>query len=168
MDPLSTPAAKERGHFSLARLLDWIGAIPDWKNVDQSNILNFIRTSRDAEVFTVVMNQLVAQDQDSLSTVLRVERKSLFSELPFPVFRTEIGNINGNSPNRHNKSQGLLRSRKKEIIGALLDRGQLDTVLIMLKTLDTGLRELREYSARPGKPSILWQACDSEHVDLVK
>ena len=143
--------------------------MPDWKNVDTSNILDFIRTSRDAAVFTVVMNQLVAQDLESLSMVLRVEIKALFSELPFPVFRTEIGNINRHSSNRQeDKSQGLLRSRKKEIIGTLLDRGQLDMVLIILKTLETGPRELRELSARPGMPSILWQACDSEHVELVK
>ena len=134
--------------------MDWIGKIRgDWIDLRRLGIctqstLDFFRTSRDATVFSVVMNQLVAQDQVSLSMGLRVARKALFSELPFSVFSAQVGNIKRDSHNRQDKSQGLLRSRQKDIIGALLDRGQLDTVLIMLKTLEAGLRELRELGAR--------------------
>ena len=49
----------------------------------------------------------------------------------------------------------------------LLERGELDTVLLILKTIEAGPRELRELDARPGKPSLLWEACDLEHLELV-
>ena len=59
-----------------------------------------------------------------------------------------------------------IMAMKNVIIRVLLEQGQFDMVLIVLESLDLKHEDLKKFDYDRNRPSILWQACDSEHTRL--
>ena len=61
-----------------------------------------------------------------------------------------------------------IKKLKIEIIAIMLDRGLYDVALTLLKIFDFTMEDLGKLDAIPERASVLWHACNSEHVELVE
>ena len=64
------------------------------------------------------------------------------------------------------ESRSRIMALKNDIIRILMEQGQFDMVLIMLEGLDLKAEDVEDLEADQDGPSILWQACDAEHIKL--
>ena len=95
------------------------------------------------------------RDNDKVLQLFRFSRDSIAFQAMVKQVLTE-----------NQELRALIMTIKIDIIKILLEQGQLDMLLIILEGLELKADDLNELDSDQGRPSILWQACDSEHTKL--